>query len=68
MRWPASSNSKDQDCPWGKLGSLLVKAGQTGRHFRSAFFRNRSIQHLFGFVIEVAGSIGLELTGNDPEQ
>jgi hypothetical protein len=49
-----------------KLGSLLVKAGQTGRHFRSAFFRNR--QYLQGFVIEVAGSIGLELIGNDREQ
>src|SRR6266699_2847742 len=44
----------DQNRAGSKLGSLLVEAGQTGRHCRSNFFGDSAIQHLPGFVIEVA--------------
>jgi hypothetical protein len=58
----------DQDCPGGKLGSLLVKAGQTSGHCRSSFLRSRSIQHLLGFVIEIAKAISLDSIGDDRKQ
>ena len=44
----------DEHCAGTKLCSFLVKVGETGRHRRSRFLRNRSIEHLRGCVIEVA--------------
>src|ERR1700687_3099025 len=41
-----------------KLCSLLVKAGQSGRH-RPSLFRNRSVQYLLRLVIEISKTIGL---------
>jgi hypothetical protein len=55
----------DQNRAWAKLISLLVKAGETGGRYRPSFFRNRSIQHLSGCVIEIAKAIGLDSIGND---
>src|SRR5258705_479786 len=51
-----------------KLGSLLVEASQTGGRCRSRLLRNRSIQHLLGFVIEIARAISLDLIGDDRKQ
>src|SRR5258708_8344978 len=58
----------DQDCPGGKLGSLLVKAGQTSGHCRSSFLPSRSIQHLLVFAIEIAKAIGLDAIGDKCKQ
>src|SRR5712675_360562 len=51
-----------------KLCSFLVKIGETGGHRRSCFLSNRSIQHLRGFVIEIAKAISLEPIGDDRKQ
>src|SRR3984893_4522465 len=58
----------DQNRAGSKLRSLLVEAGQTRGHRRSSLLRNRSIQHLRGYVIEIAKAIGLDSIGNDRKQ
>jgi hypothetical protein len=45
-----------------------VKADQTGGHCCSSFLHNRSIQHLLGFVIEIAKAISLDSIGDDRKQ
>jgi hypothetical protein len=55
----------DQNRTWSKLGSLLVEAGQSSGHRWSCFLRSRSIQHLLGFVIEIAEAISLDSIGDD---
>ena len=58
----------DQHRTGSKLGSLLVKASQTGKHCRSGFPRVCAIQHLLSLVIEIAKAIGLEPIGDDRKQ
>ena len=55
----------DQDRPGSKLGSFLVKLGQSGGHPCSGFPRNRSIKDLPGGVVEIAKAIGLNAKGED---
>src|SRR5258706_5316961 len=47
---------------------VRVEASQTGGRCRSSLLRNRSIQHLLGFVIEIARAISLDLIGDDRKQ
>ena len=58
----------DEHCAGTKLCSFLVKVGETGGHRRSRFLRNRSIEHLPGFVIEITEAIDLEPIGDDRKQ
>src|SRR5258707_1015000 len=51
-----------------EFGSLLVKAGQAGGHCWSNPLRDCSIQHLPGFVIEIAKMISLDSIGDDCKQ
>src|SRR6266478_3090748 len=51
-----------------KFSSLLVKAGETGGHCRPSFLSNRSIEHLLGFVIEIAKAVSLDSIGYDRKQ
>jgi len=44
---------------------LLVKARQSGRRYRPSLFFNRSVQHLFRLVIEIAEPVNLEPIGDD---
>src|SRR5260370_37148343 len=45
-----------------EFSSLLVKAGQARGHCRASPLRDRSIQHLPGFVIQIARAISLDAT------
>jgi hypothetical protein len=58
----------DERCAGRKLGSLLVEGGQTGRHCRFGFLRNRSIEDLLGCVVEIAKAVSLEAIGYDRKQ
>src|SRR6267154_3549148 len=51
-----------------EFSSLAVKAGETGGRYRPGFFRNRSVQHLLGLVIEIAKAISLDSIGDDRKQ
>src|ERR1700704_5069034 len=50
----------DQHGAGSKFNSLLVKAGQPGGRCWSSFVCNGPIEHLPGFVIEIAKAISLD--------
>src|ERR1700682_3839642 len=58
----------DQHGARREFSSLLVKASQAGGLCRSSPPRKRPIQHLPGFVIEIAKAISLDAIGDDCKQ
>jgi len=55
----------DQNRAGTRLGLLLVKGSPVGRRYRHSLFFNRSVQHLFRLVIEIAEPVNLKPIGDD---
>src|SRR6267378_1152378 len=49
-------------------GREAPQASQTGGRCRSSLLRNGSIQHLLGFMIQIAKTVGLDSIGDDRKQ